>query len=42
MTNLRNAICFSLLLIAAVPLALAQGTYTQIDYPIFPARLPQP
>jgi probable HAF family extracellular repeat protein len=33
MTNLRNAICFSLLLLATVPLALAQGTYTQIDVP---------
>jgi probable HAF family extracellular repeat protein len=33
MTNLRNAFCFSLLLLASVPLALAQGTYTQIDYP---------
>jgi probable HAF family extracellular repeat protein len=33
MTNLRNAFCFSLLLLATAPLALAQGTYTQIDEP---------
>jgi probable HAF family extracellular repeat protein len=32
--NLRKAVCFlAVLLFASVPLALAQGTYTQIDYP---------
>lgn len=29
----RNAICFLAFLIAFAPMALAQGTYTQIDYP---------
>ncbi|MGH9638404.1 MAG: hypothetical protein ACRD72_26510, partial [Candidatus Angelobacter sp.] len=32
--NPRKVVCFlAVLLLASVPLALAQGTYTQIDYP---------
>ena len=33
MTKRRSGFCLSLLLLATAPLTLAQGTYTQIDYP---------